>query len=56
MVARVGQLPFDQDWSEEEFERRLAERIPDLGQGARSRIVEAATLAAYHAEAGHVLC
>ena len=54
LVARVGQLPFDQDWCEEEFERRLAERIPDLASAARSRIVEAAALAAYHAEAGHV--
>jgi hypothetical protein len=54
VVERVGQLPFDQDWSEGEFERRLAEQIPDLGPGARSRIVEAAALAAYHAEAGHV--
>ena len=54
VVARVGQLPFDQDWSEEELQRRLAERIPNLGPAARSRIVEAAALAAYHAEAGPV--
>ena len=54
VVARVGQLPFDQDWSEGELQRRLAEQIPDLGQAARSRIMEAAALAAYHAEAGHV--
>src|ERR1022692_2141577 len=51
---RVGQLPFHQDWSEEEFERRLAEQIPDLSEGPRSRIAEAAALAAYHAESGHV--
>jgi hypothetical protein len=54
VVERVEQLPFHQDWSEAELERRLAEQIPDLGQSARSRIVEAAALAAYHAEAGHV--
>jgi len=47
-------LPFQQDWSETEFGRRLTERIPDLGQAAHDRIVEAAALAAYHAEAGHV--
>lgn len=51
---RVGQLPFHQDWSEEEFERRLAEQIPDLSEGARRQIAEAAALAAYHAESGHV--
>jgi hypothetical protein len=50
----VGQLPFHQDWSQEELQRRLREQIPDLGQEARSRIVEAAALAAYHAESGHV--
>ena len=54
VVERVGQLPFDQDWSEGELQRRLAEQIPDLGQAAHRRIVEAAALAAYHAEAGHV--
>ena len=54
VVAGVGQLPFHQDWSETEFERRLAEQIPDLRQAARDRVVEAAALAAYHAEAGHV--
>jgi len=54
VVEGVGQLPFHQDWSETEFERRLAEQIPDLGQAARDRIVAAAALAAYHAEAGHV--
>jgi len=51
---RVRQLPFHQDWSESELKRRLAEQIPDLGEVAHHRIVEAAALAAYHAEAGHV--
>src|SRR5712691_13490742 len=51
---RVRQLPFHQDWSESEVKRRLAEQIPDLGEVAHHRIVEAAALAAYHAEAGHV--
>ena len=54
VVAGVGQLPFHQDWSETELRRRLAEQIPDLSQAARDRVVEAAALAAYHAEAGHV--
>jgi hypothetical protein len=50
----VKQLPFHQDWSEEEFQRRLTEQIPDLSEGTRGRIVEAAALASYHAESGHV--
>jgi len=54
VAERVGQLPFHQDWSEEAFEHRLAEKIPDLSAGPRSRILEAAALAAYHAESGHV--
>ena len=54
VIELVGQMRFHQDWSEEEFQRRVAEQIPDLGETARSRIVEAAALAAYHAEAGHV--
>ena len=47
-------MPFHQDWSEEELQRRLTEQIPDLNQGPRGRIPEAAALAAYHAESGHV--
>ncbi|HEY8713812.1 MAG TPA: transposase, partial [Candidatus Acidoferrum sp.] len=54
VLERVGQLPFHQDWSQQELQRRLTEQIPDLAPGARSRIVEAAALAAYHAESGHV--
>lgn len=54
IMERVGQLPFHRDWSHEELQRKLAEQIPDLGRMAHCRIVEAAALAAYHAEAGHV--
>jgi hypothetical protein len=54
VTEQVKQLPFHRDWSEEEFQRKLTEQIPDLSEGARSRIVEAAALAAYHAESGHV--
>jgi hypothetical protein len=50
----VRQLPFHQDWCESELNRRLADQIPDLGVVAHERIVEAAAIAAYHAEAGHV--
>jgi len=54
VAGQTGQLPFHQDWSEEELQRRLAEQIPDLSQATRGRIMEAAALAAYHAESGHV--
>ena len=54
VTRRVEQLPFHQDWSEAELDRRLADQIPDLPQTARGRILEAAALAAYHAEPGHV--
>ena len=40
--------------SEEELQRSLAEQMPDLGEGPHLRIREAAALAAYHAESGHV--
>ncbi len=55
VLERVGQLPFHQNWSQEELQRRLTEQIPDLASGARHRIIEAAALfPAYHAESGHV--
>ncbi len=54
IAEQVGQLPLHQDWSEEELQRRLAEQIPDLSEGTRRRTVEAAALAAYHCESGHV--
>src|SRR5580658_9538887 len=53
-AKQVGLFAFHQDWSQEEFQRQLAERVPDLSEGARSRMVEAAALAAYHADSGHV--
>ena len=54
VLLQLGQLPSDQDWSQAELNRRLAEQIPNLGQAVRSRVLEAAALAAYHAEPGHV--
>jgi len=54
VAEQMGQLTLHQDWSEEELQRRLAERNPDLSEGIRRRIMEAAALAAYHAESGHV--
>jgi len=50
----VRQLPLDQDFGEKEFDQRLKEQIPHLGESTRGRIMEAAALAAYHAQTGHV--
>ena len=49
-VRRVQDLPHDQDWQEAAFTALLDERLPTLGAQARSRILEAAAVAAYHAQ------
>jgi hypothetical protein len=54
VVGRVGQLPFHQDWSQEELQRRLTEQMPDLSEATGRKVMVAAALAAYHAESGHV--
>src|SRR5439155_10294022 len=46
-------LPWDQERSESELDDRLKQQRPQLGATARSRIVEASAMAAYHAEVGH---
>ena len=49
-VRRVQGLPQDQDWPEAEFAALLDARLPKLGPQQRSRILEAAAVAAYHAQ------
>jgi len=34
VIEQVRQLPFHRDWSQEEFQPKLAEQIPDLSEGA----------------------
>jgi Transposase IS66 family len=46
-------LPWEQELSETELEDWLNQLLPQLGATARSRIVEASAIAAYHAEVGH---
>jgi hypothetical protein len=46
VIEQVRQLPFHRDWSQEELQRQLAERVPDLSEGTRRPIREAAALAA----------
>ena len=53
VVEGVRPLPSEQDGTEAEFQQRLREQMPDLGPGTRDRIVEAAAIAAYHAETEH---
>src|SRR5215831_16608878 len=53
LVARVRPLACEQDWPEAELKRRLAEGLPHLGRWAHGRILEAAAIAAYHAQVGY---
>ena len=52
-MEQLRHLPWDQELSETELEDGLNQQLPQLGATARSRIVEASAIAAYHAEAGH---
>jgi len=49
-LTGVQALPQDQELSEAEFTRRLDEQLPRLGAQHRRRILEAAAVAAYHAQ------
>ena len=49
-VRRVQGLPQDQEWGEAAFKARLDERLPALGAQHRAHILEAAAVAAYHAQ------
>ncbi len=53
VLEKLRQMPFGHEWSETEFSQQLADQIPDLGVAARGEILEAAAIAAYHAETGH---
>ena len=49
-LAALQQLPQDQVLSEAEFMQQLAVALPTLGSQARRRVLEAAAVAAYHAQ------
>lgn len=49
-VRCVQGLPQDQDWPEAEFSALLDARLPTLGPQQRAHILEAAAVAAYHAQ------
>lgn len=52
-MEQLRHLPWDQELSETELDDGLNQQLPQLGATARSRIVEASAIAAYHAEVGH---
>ena len=52
-MKQLRHLPWDQELRETELEDGLKQQLPQLGATARSRIVEASAIAAYHAEVGH---
>ncbi len=49
-LAVLQQLPQDQVLSQAEFTQQLAAALPTLGSQARRRVLEAAAVAAYHAQ------
>jgi Transposase IS66 family len=53
VMDKLRPMPCGQEWSEAEFSQRLADQIPDLSVAGRGEILEAAAIAAYHAETGH---
>jgi len=50
VVRRLEQLPQDRELSATEFTGLLDESLPDLGPLQRNRVVDAAAVAAYHAQ------
>jgi hypothetical protein len=52
-IEQLRTLPWDQELSEAQLEDQLNRQMPQLAAAARSRIVEASAIAAYHAEVGH---
>jgi len=53
VLEGLRDAPADRDLSEGELEDWLNQQMPELGAAARSRIVEATAIAAYHAAVGH---
>ena len=53
VLDQLRPMPSGQQWNEMEFRQRLAEQVPDLSVAVRDEILEAAAIAAYHAETGH---
>lgn len=52
LLQAVGDLTGPEDWPEKKLEECLRQ-VPALSEARRGRILEAAAIAAYHAEVGH---
>jgi len=52
LIGQLHCLPHDQELGEGEFTALLNQHLPDLGPQQRSRILDAAAIAAYHAQTG----
>jgi len=56
VVRRLKRFPQDQELSEAEFTGLLDEHSPDLGPLQRNRVLDAAAVAAYHAQLEFPVC
>jgi hypothetical protein len=52
VIGQLDGFPREQEWGESEFTGLLNQHLPDLGPQPFSRILDAAAIAAYHAQTG----
>jgi hypothetical protein len=52
VIGQLNRLPLEQEWGESEFTGWLNQHLPNLGPQQFSRILDAAAIAAYHAQTG----
>jgi hypothetical protein len=52
LIGQLNRLPLEQEWGESEFTGWLNQHLPNLGPQQFSRILDAAAIAAYHAQTG----
>jgi len=52
VIGQLNRLPLEQEWGESEFTGLLNQHLPNLGPQQFSRILDAAAIAAYHAQIG----
>jgi hypothetical protein len=52
VIGQLNRLPLEQEWGESEFTGLLNQHLPHLGPQQFSRILDAAAIAAYHAQTG----
>ena len=52
VIGQLNRLPLEQEWGESEFTGLLNQHLPNLGPQQFSRILDAAAIAAYHAQTG----